>query len=571
MYKIFLCLRYLRSKVIAYFAMMGVALCVAMMVIVISVMTGFLDKIELAAKGLFGDIVVDTRSLGGLGYYDEFIAEVTEKIPEVEAGTPFILSVGILQFGSDHSQTVQVAGIRLPERAKVTDFEQGLFVQAGSAAPSFDPPVEAMIQTVIADADYINSLLSERMSLDQQVLNPPGSEDEVRRMISAINWHSESISILSEAKDYQDQLAKLQSQIDQATENLYSSGGGTFDEKEQRLLELEDKLTGPTGLEKKAGFSGPASRIILGLGLGAYSYRTDDGHTLRSVLPGHQLVLTAVPLGGRGGQDPMNISLVSRRFTVVDDVRTDVSSIDSDFVYVPFDTLQAMSNMDPVYSVDDPPRQISPARCNQIQFKVREDYANGAKLDEITAKIKSLWLNFNLRHPQIGGSNVTVLTWRQRQAHIISNVDRQRTLVILMFGIISMVSVVLIFVIFYMIVFQKTKDIGILKAIGASSGGIAQIFLAWGSAVGLVGAAIGTLGGWAFVHNINPIQDWLADAFGFRVWSKEYFIFEMIPNEVDWSATAYIIAGAILAGLIGALLPAIRAARMQPVEALRYE
>ena len=57
MYKLFLCLRYLRSRVIAYFAVLAVALCVAMMLIVISVMNGFLDKIERAAKGLFGPVV----------------------------------------------------------------------------------------------------------------------------------------------------------------------------------------------------------------------------------------------------------------------------------------------------------------------------------------------------------------------------------------------------------------------------------------------------------------------------------------------------------------------------------
>ena len=567
MYKIFLCLRYLRSKVIAYFAMMGVALCVAMMVIVISVMTGFLDKIEQAAKGLFGDVVVDAGSLAGLGYYDEFIAEVTEKIPEVQAGSPSIFSVGILRFGS-HTQMVQVSGIRLPERAEVTDFEDGLFVQAGSATPSFDPPAEAMIEKVISDAEYINDLLTAKMSADQQEAKP-ANQNDIRQMISAINWHSESISILSRAKDYQGKLSELQSQIDLARGNLYRSGG-SFDDKEQKLLELEDRLSGPDGLESKAGITGPANRAILGLGLAAFSSSTEDGETLRYVLPGHKLVITAVPVGGRG-LDPMNFTPVSRSFTVVDDVEADVSSIDKEFVYVPFDTLQAINNMDAEFSVDDPPQLITPARCSQIHFKVQDDFAHGAKLDEVTSNIKTLWWDFNLRHPQIDGANVSVQSWRTRQARIISNIDRQRTLVILMFGIISMVSVVLIFVIFYMIVFQKTKDIGILKAIGASSGGVAQIFLAWGTAVGLLGAAIGTLGGWAFVRNINPIQDWLADAFGFRVWTKDNFIFEMIPNEVDWPATVCIIAGAMLAGLVGAMFPAIRAARMQPVEALRYE
>ena len=70
MYKLSLCLRYLRSRVLAYFAMLGVGLCVAMMLICVSVMSGFLWKIERAARGLFGDIVVESASLSGLGLYD---------------------------------------------------------------------------------------------------------------------------------------------------------------------------------------------------------------------------------------------------------------------------------------------------------------------------------------------------------------------------------------------------------------------------------------------------------------------------------------------------------------------
>ena len=76
MYKLFLCLRYLRKLVMAYFAVLCVALCVAMMLIVVSVMNGFLDKIERAAKGLFGDVIVSAPGSSGLARYDEFIAEV---------------------------------------------------------------------------------------------------------------------------------------------------------------------------------------------------------------------------------------------------------------------------------------------------------------------------------------------------------------------------------------------------------------------------------------------------------------------------------------------------------------
>src|SRR4030042_1624834 len=98
MYKLFLCLRYLRSRVIAYFAVLGVALCVAMMLIVVSVMNGFLDRVEKAARGLFGDIVMQADdSTHGMGLYDEFIAEVRQKVPAVAAASPFLINTCFLQ------------------------------------------------------------------------------------------------------------------------------------------------------------------------------------------------------------------------------------------------------------------------------------------------------------------------------------------------------------------------------------------------------------------------------------------------------------------------------------------
>ena len=130
------------------FAVLGVALCVWMMLVSVSVMTGFLNKIELAAKGLFGDIIIEPFGERGLGWYDELIADIQKEVPEVEAADPFIYTLGILRIedNSEYRQLVQIAGIRLPSRANVTDFEKGLFVQSGKASPTFAPPLEDVIE-----------------------------------------------------------------------------------------------------------------------------------------------------------------------------------------------------------------------------------------------------------------------------------------------------------------------------------------------------------------------------------------------------------------------------------------
>ena len=236
-----------------------------------------------------------------------------------------------------------------------------------------------------------------------------------------------------------------------------------------------------------------------------------------------------------------------------------MASIDSRIVYVPFETLQKMNNMD------------HPARCGQIHLKVGGPPMPETHLRQVARKVRRAWLQFTARVPAAAMMDVSVMTWRERQRDVVASIEAQRTLVVIMFGIISLVSVVLIFVIFYMIVFQKTREIGVLKALGASSGGVAAIFLAYGAVVGLVGAALGTAIGYVFVRNINPIHDWVARTFGLVVWDRKVFMFDLIPNEVQWPEAGAIALAAVVFGIVGALVPAIVAARMQPVEALRYE
>jgi len=554
MYKLFLCLRYLRRRLLAWSAVAAVALCVALMLIAVSVMNGFLDKVEHAARGLFGDVVIEAPSLSGLARYDEFIEQVRREVPEVEAGSPFILTFGILRVPEhDFRRTIQIAGIRLPERADVTDFEKGLFVQKGLAAPTFDPPVELILRRLDNETQKIRRIIAGEQDSDGEP-----SAEKLRRidsLDSALTHHARARRILQNAESTKKRIQALAKQLDRLRRE--DPAGRRIQALQKQLDELA-----------RDRFAPKTNRAILGLGIPGFSFRTPDGETVRVITPGQQITLSLVPLGR--GMSRLDITPVTETFSVVDDCSTDVSSIDSEIVYVPFETLQKVNQMDARGPADDPSKIVLPARCSQIQLKVRADCAVGRKLQAVRRDVDEVWSRFRAEHPD-AGEDVSVLTWRQRQAKIVAPIQQQRTLVIIMFGIISLVAVVLIFVIFYMIVTQKTRDIGVLKAVGASSTGVAAIFLGYGAAVGVVGSFLGVLAGWQFVARINAVHDWTSEQFGFEVWSKEWFLFEKIPNEVDWTAAVFIVIGAVLAGLAGALIPAIHAARMQPVEALRYE
>ena len=144
-------------------------------------------------------------------------------------------------------------------------------------------------------------------------------------------------------------------------------------------------------------------------------------------------------------------------------------------------------------------------------------------------------------------------------------------LTVFLFGIISVVAIFLIFCIFYMIVAEKTKDIGIIKSVGATDTAVAGIFLGYGLAIGIVGGGLALLASYGIIHNINQLHASMARLMGIRIWSPEVYAFDRIPNTVDPTETAVIVTIAVLSSLMGALIPAIRAARMNPVEALRWE
>jgi lipoprotein-releasing system permease protein len=123
-----------------------------------------------------------------------------------------------------------------------------------------------------------------------------------------------------------------------------------------------------------------------------------------------------------------------------------------------------------------------------------------------------------------------------------------------------------------MIVEKKTRDIGILKSAGASSSGVAGMFILYAGAVGITGAILGVLLGSVFVWNINSIQEWLAYLNpALRVWNPEVYSFDRIPEVVKTADVVWIGVVAVLASMLGSLIPAVIAGRIWPVQALRYE
>ncbi len=122
-----------------------------------------------------------------------------------------------------------------------------------------------------------------------------------------------------------------------------------------------------------------------------------------------------------------------------------------------------------------------------------------------------------------------------------------------------------------MIVVEKTKDIGIMKALGAPSSGVMSIFIGYGFSLGLVGSGVGMVGGLLFVANINKIAALIETVTGQEVFDPTVYYFQSIPTIVDPQTVVGVVAGAVTIAVLASVLPALRAARLHPVRALRYE
>ena len=163
------------------------------------------------------------------------------------------------------------------------------------------------------------------------------------------------------------------------------------------------------------------------------------------------------------------------------------------------------------------------------------------------------------------------LNFRIVSEAMIGAVEKETALVLVLFAFMSIVAVFLVLAIFWSMVSEKTKDIGILRALGASRMGVAWVWVRYGLAIGVVGALLGGAMAYLIVLNINPIHDWMGKTLGMVIWDPKIYYFSVIPNKVNGTHAVIVMVCFVLSCAVGAFIPAMRAAWLHPVKALRFE
>jgi lipoprotein-releasing system permease protein len=166
---------------------------------------------------------------------------------------------------------------------------------------------------------------------------------------------------------------------------------------------------------------------------------------------------------------------------------------------------------------------------------------------------------------------IFMIDWRQRNATFFNALQVERNVMFLILTLIVLVAALNIVSGLIMLVKDKGADIAILRTMGATQGSIMRIFLITGASIGVVGTLVGFLLGVVVCLNIESIREFLSWVTNTELFSPELYFLSKLPAHMDVGETTAVVVMALALSFLATLYPSWRAARLDPVEALRYE
>jgi lipoprotein-releasing system permease protein len=283
------------------------------------------------------------------------------------------------------------------------------------------------------------------------------------------------------------------------------------------------------------------ANVIVGYAIANYRARHISADTVKKDIPvlepGDEVILVTV-----SGQ---KLSPVFDNAIVTDLFKSEMSEYDAHYVFVPLDWLQRLRTMQ--------------NRASVLQIKLK-NYREDAR--EVVEALSAM---FPTEHGYF------VQRWEDKQGTILAAIAHERGLLNVLLFLIIGVAGFGILAIFAMIVAEKKRDIGILKALGASHSGVLRIFVGYALLLGLVGAALGTILGLTITIHLNEIERVIGRLTGEEMFPRDVYYFDQIPTNIQPWMVALVNIGAVGIAVIFSVLPALRAALLHPVQALRYE
>lgn len=619
MYKLLLIWRYLLTRRIALLSVGGVAISVAIMMIVNAIMLGFSREMENRIHGALSDVTISSRSsLRGFDDVDARIRDVYKIAGDlVEAATPTVATPGLLSYeyngGEVITRQVQIVGVDAATNEKVTaisqylqhpenrrklsfelredgyDTRNPLFGDDGTVRPRL---AEAGWKKRRADAKYEKYRWQEQQrrrelyeksrkpdsAPEMNVLDYAGAnaaegtdEDEKSDPYSAVLANLPTPPVYDESDEERpdnvdspgnagplaaDPLdgehgapeSPASEDVPDATREELTSVPSTvprtligtpFDGFAAFQTEIDKETTQETGVILGVGTISGLRRKHLNPETGKEEMR----ETLATI-PGADVTLSFLASATENSLP----SIVYDRFTIVDLYECHMAEYDDTFVYVPIEKLQQLRRM------------IAPdgtRMATQILIKAKP----GVRIEELRDRISA--------SPEFPEQLFDVETWKDQQATTLAAVATELSLLNVVLFLSCGGAGFCILAIFYMIVVDKKRDVGILKSLGAGGSGILQIFLFYALALGVIGMGLGMLLAFWFIAHIQEIADFLSRLMGHEVFDPTIYMFTKVPAIVDPWTVFWIDVGALCVAAAASVFPALSAARLKPVDTLR--
>ena len=247
-------------------------------------------------------------------------------------------------------------------------------------------------------------------------------------------------------------------------------------------------------------------------------------------------------LTARGAATPFGVAPRIKAYPVVAIFQIGVSEFDGIFVYMALSEAQAYFNREDEASV--------------IEAFVQDP-------DDMDA--------MRLKLDKAVGRPMIMTDWRQRNRSFFEALKVERTVMFLILTLIILVAALNIISGMTMLVKDKGRDIAILRTMGATRGAVLRIFLVTGATIGASGTFAGLLLGLVVAHNLEAVRQLINRSFGLNVFDPNLYLLSRLPSVVVVSDVLTVVALSLCLSLLATIYPAWRAAKLDPVEALRYE
>ncbi len=464
MYRLFLALRYLRSRLVNLISVGGVMAGVAVLIVVVSIMDGFQERVRSTVRGSLSHIILTpTTSAADLPPFEQ-LDSLLRAQPHIEASSPQSNLPVFYEFETERVSAVGHDGMAWHQMEMIgVDWEK----EAGvSELPNY------ILASYDAENPFWHPLVSQR------------EKDTV--LVSR-----------TFAQNY------LIGQYDRDG-NLINRYGALKDENNV-------PLKGRELLEGCKRLIGTELRIWWG------AVRRSDG-------------------GDR-------------------DIKTNSKNLIISGVY---DALDAVDDNRRLYCSLPQLTRMGGFEHSYLQAKVRlDDYEHAKGVQKSLANLLE--------------GRFFVETWEDKKRMFLQAVDSEKVLLIVVLSFIILLAGFVILATLTLTVVEKTRDIGIVAALGATKRGILSIFVWNGLLIGILGAILGLGLGYWFTENVDNVRAAIKSVTGRDVFPPNLYHFETIPTIWDWPSVISIMIGAVIVAFVAGLLPALRAARLDPVAALRHE